>query len=90
MHFNENVSRKSKTDKNGEVYMKVTYPKYKFGEELVREVASSPTYGKLYFCVPAITLCKNKFPPRQREFMLAFDRTRSLGCEHSFGCGQSI
>jgi hypothetical protein len=63
--------------------MKVTYPKYKFGEELVREVASSPTYGKLYFCVPAIGHCKNKFP-------LAFDTTRSLGCEHSFGCEQSI
>ena len=31
------------------VYMKVTYPKYKFGEELVREVACAPTYGKLYF-----------------------------------------
>ena len=36
-------------NKNGEVYMKVTYPKYTFGEELVREVACAPTYGKLYF-----------------------------------------
>ena len=45
----KNVKRRSKQNKNGEVYMKVTYPKYKFGEELVREVACAPTYGKLYF-----------------------------------------
>jgi len=32
--------------KDGEKYFKVTYPKYKLGEEVVREVASPPTYGK--------------------------------------------
>jgi len=32
--------------KNGEAYIKVTYPKFKFGEEIMREVAVPPTYGE--------------------------------------------
>ena len=34
--------------KEGEAYAKVTYPKLKLGEEVVREVAVPPTYGELY------------------------------------------
>lgn len=49
LHFNENINRKSQKTKDGQIYMKVTYPKYKLGEELVREVASAPTYGKTKF-----------------------------------------
>jgi hypothetical protein len=30
-----------------ELYTKVTYPKYKLGEETVRGVKRTPTYGKL-------------------------------------------
>ena len=29
--------------------MHVTYPKFKLGDEVVREVAVPPTYGELYF-----------------------------------------
>lgn len=44
LHFNENLHRDAQLTKNGEKYYKVTYPKYKLGEEVVREVASPPTY----------------------------------------------
>ena len=47
--------------------MKVTYPKYKFGEELVWEVACAPTYGKLYFSSDLMKMPnghKNKIPDR--------------------------
>ena len=46
MHFNENVGRTTRKTKDGKVYTKVTYPKFKLGEELVREIATSPTYGE--------------------------------------------
>jgi len=44
--FNENVKRETQRDKDGKPYYKVTYPKFKLGEEVVREVAIPPTYGK--------------------------------------------
>ena len=46
LHFNENLKRESKKDEDGKTYYKVTYPKFKLGEEVVREVAIPPTYGK--------------------------------------------
>lgn len=44
LHFNENVHRECQTSKDGTPYMKVTYPKFKLGDEVVREVAVPPTY----------------------------------------------
>ena len=46
LHFNENVHRDTQLTKEGEKYYKVTYPKFKLGEEVVREVAKPPTYSK--------------------------------------------
>jgi hypothetical protein len=46
LHFNENVHRKPKQTKDGKTYMHITYPKFKLGDEVVREVAVPPTYGK--------------------------------------------
>lgn len=45
LHFNENVHRETKRGKSGNKLLKVTYPKYKAGDELVREVAVPATYG---------------------------------------------
>ena len=47
LHFNENVKRQTKISDDGEEYLKVTYPKFKLGEEVVREVTVPPTYGML-------------------------------------------
>ena len=49
LHFNENVHRECQTSKDGTPYMKVTYPKFKLGDEVVREVAVPPTYGEYDF-----------------------------------------
>ena len=46
LHFNENIQRERQTSKDGKQYMKVTYPKFKLGDEVVREIAVPPTYGK--------------------------------------------
>ena len=46
LHFNENVHRECQTSKDGTPYMKVTYPKFKLGDEVVREVTVPPTYGE--------------------------------------------
>ena len=46
LHFNENVKRETRQSKDGSEYIKVTYPKFKLGEEVVREVAVPPTYSK--------------------------------------------
>ena len=49
LHFNENLHRDTQLTKDGKKYFKVTYPKYKLGEEVVREVASPPTYCEFNF-----------------------------------------
>ena len=48
LHFNENIRRESQKSKDDVVYTNVLYPKYKLGEEVVREVKKPPTYGKYY------------------------------------------
>jgi len=40
-------SGKPKKTEDGKDYYKVTYPKFKLGEEVVREIAVPPTYGKI-------------------------------------------
>jgi hypothetical protein len=50
LHFNENLHREQRHTKEGKPYFKVTYPKFKYGEEVVREVPVPPTYGMMY-CV---------------------------------------
>ena len=45
LHFNENVQRQTKISVDGEEYLKVTYPKFKLGDEVVREVTVPPTFG---------------------------------------------
>ena len=46
LHFNENLRRETQVSKDEKPYMRVTYPKFKLGEEVVREVACPPSYGK--------------------------------------------
>lgn len=46
LHFNEKVQREAQAGKDGDNYNKVSYPKFKLGEEVVHDVASPPTYGK--------------------------------------------
>ena len=46
LHFNENVNRESKKSKDGLPYYHITYPKFKLGDEVVREIPVPPTYGK--------------------------------------------
>ena len=48
LHFNENVKREPKKTKDGRTYYKVTWPKFKLGDEVVREVAVPHTYSKQY------------------------------------------
>jgi hypothetical protein len=50
LHFNENLHREQRHTKEGKPYFKATYPKFKYGEEVVREVPVPPTYGMMY-CV---------------------------------------
>ena len=45
LHFYENLKRQTMTTKEGEPYFHVVYPKYKLGEEIVRQVAVPPSYG---------------------------------------------
>ncbi|CAH3020731.1 unnamed protein product [Porites evermanni] len=47
LHFNENLHRDTQVTRDGKKYFQITYPKFKLGEEVVRGVATPPTYGKL-------------------------------------------
>ena len=49
LHFNENVKRTPRSTLDGKKYYRVTYPKFKLGEEAVKEVPVPPTYGKHCF-----------------------------------------
>ena len=46
IHFNYNLKREPKVDKQGKPKLKVTYP-IKLGEAIVREVRVAQNYGKL-------------------------------------------
>lgn len=62
LHFNENLKRSPRTTEDGRTYTHVTYPKFKQGEEVVREIGVPPTYGyvseikKLLFSLPVQTM----------------------------------
>ena len=49
LEFNENIQRETQLSRDGNEYIRVTYPKFKLGEDLevVREVACPPTYGTM-------------------------------------------
>ena len=47
-HFNENLHREKMVSKTGEQYYKVVWPKYKEGEEVVKERSIPPTYGNTF------------------------------------------
>ncbi|XP_020908700.1 uncharacterized protein LOC110246675 [Exaiptasia diaphana] len=44
LHFNYNIERAPKTDQNGNVKLRVSYVKYKYGEGTVREVKTAQNY----------------------------------------------
>lgn len=46
LHFNKNVRRSTATKRNGEPCKKISYPKHKLGEEIVRDIRIQPRYGK--------------------------------------------
>ena len=46
IHFNANLKRETKRTKDGKPYYNVTYPKFKYGEEVVREIPVWSTYGR--------------------------------------------
>ena len=50
-------SEKQKKTEDGKDYYKVTYPKFKLGEEVVREIAVPPTYGKV-LCMWQVCMVK--------------------------------
>lgn len=49
LHFNENIHREPKKSKDGRSYYHVTYPKFKLGDEVVREIPVPSTYGESCF-----------------------------------------
>ena len=48
LHFNFNLHRKVKKDKQGNIKLRLTHPKYKNGEATVRELREKQNYGKRY------------------------------------------
>ena len=46
MHFNENLHREPRKKADGSLYVQLTFPKFKGGTEVVRNVSSQPTYSK--------------------------------------------
>jgi len=77
LHFNENVHRECQTSKNGTPYMKVTYPKFKLGDEVVREVAVPPTYGeydvKYFFLEQCLCILKGHVGATHQRFFTCCD-----------------
>lgn len=45
LHFNFNLKRETKLDEVGNPIFRVTYPKFKDGEDTVREAKVSANYG---------------------------------------------
>ena len=51
LHFNEHLKHEKCKAKDGTSYVIVVYPKYNFGEEIVREIAVPATYGNYLYTV---------------------------------------
>ncbi|XP_028516206.1 uncharacterized protein LOC110243638 [Exaiptasia diaphana] len=85
LHFNENVQRETQIRKNGAKQVKINYPKYKLGEEVVHDVKVPPTYGyvtemkKLLLSVPKNALDKtySKYASKAPEPLTAQFTERS-------------
>lgn len=64
LHFNENLSRETMKGKDGSDYIQVTYPKFKLGEEVVRDIRVPPTYSyvddlkELLFSMPKAAMAQ--------------------------------
>ena len=59
LHFNWNLNREQQKDSQGKTKLRVTYPKFKEGEETVRECRAKQNYGMTNFS-SAITLVSQK------------------------------
>ena len=62
MHFNENIDRQQAETKSGDKRYKISFPKYKKGGHIVREIKDDPTYGEYvhhgsYWDCPEFTIC---------------------------------
>lgn len=60
LHFNYNVNRERKTDKDGQPLLHVSYPKFKDGEATVREARVSANYGHVLNKNLLVYTCKCK------------------------------
>ena len=54
LHFNENLKRQPMKTKEGKPYYHVVYPKFKYGEEVVRQVA----IASWFFLVVLVPSCR--------------------------------
>ena len=50
------MKRERRVAEDGTIYYNVVYPKFKVGDEVVREVAVQPTYGESLFTTLQILL----------------------------------
>ena len=53
LHYNENVGRAQAQTQQGREQYKISFPKFKRGEHIVRRVLEDPAYGML--CESALT-----------------------------------
>ena len=63
VHFNNNLHRDDKTNKDGSQQIKVVYPKFKNGAASVRNVKVKPNYG----------MKKNNLRTLPRDFLILKD-----------------
>ena len=69
-----------KQTKDGKTYMHVTFPKFKMGEEVVREIAEPPSYGMtgcllLLFC--SKTICMHSVRKQYRAHSVACELSKT-------------
>lgn len=57
LHFNENLQRQTQKRKDGTTYVKVTYPKYKDGNEVVKEISCPPSYSMFSKITCTLVFC---------------------------------
>ena len=54
IHFNYNLHRESKVDEKNNSKLKVTYPKFKEGQAVVRKIKVEQNYGKCNYCLKVL------------------------------------
>jgi hypothetical protein len=82
LHFNENTNREQAKTKNGEAQWRVSYPKYRKGKGVVKEVKIPATFSYVEDLVDEVGILRDIYPSYKEAEQLVNNLKPSAVAEH--------